>query len=133
MPVGLTVSAGRRSRASLSRWLANSRSWSSAPAQAAGGTLRGDLDPAPGRLPGLDYFQVDVYKAAGDDTWQLETSREVVSWSSGLGVGEFAIALPAGSYRACFTKRSSSGFGDDTGRRCWRRAATTSSQLPPTS
>ncbi len=85
-----------------------------APAQAAGGTLGGTLTWPDGSP--VDYFQVDVYKAAGDDTWQLETSREVVSWSSGLGVGEFAIALPAGNYRACFVKL---GFGDDTGRRCW--------------
>ena len=62
----------------------------------------------------VDYFQVDVYKAAGDDTWQLETSREVVSWSSGLGVGEFAIALPAGNYRAVFVNYDGGATDDWT-------------------
>ena len=31
-------------------------------------------------------------------------------------MGQFAIPLPAGTYRACFEKLS---FGDDVGRRCW--------------
>ncbi len=31
-------------------------------------------------------------------------------------MGEFAISLPAGTYRACFEKLE---FGDDVGRRCW--------------
>ncbi|RHW25572.1 carboxypeptidase regulatory-like domain-containing protein [Nocardioides immobilis] len=87
-----------------------------APAQAAGGTLRGTLT-GPSGSP-VEYFQVDVYKAASGDTWQLETSKTVTSWDSGLPVGEFTVALPAGSYRACFHKL---GFESDdfTGRRCW--------------
>lgn len=84
------------------------------PAHAAGGTLSGTLtwhggDP-------VEYFQVDVYRAAGADAWELEISRTVTSWDSGLGVGEFAVPLPAGSYRVCFMKL---GFGDDVGQRCW--------------
>lgn len=89
------------------------------PAHAAGGILHGTLTWPDSIFDGdpVDYFQVDVYKAADGGNWQLETSRQVVSWDPGtLAVGEFEIALPAGTYRACFEKL---GFGDDTGRRCW--------------
>jgi len=87
-----------------------------APAQAAGGTLRGTLT-GPGGVP-VEYFQVDVYEAAAGGTWQLETSKVVTSWDTGLPVGEFAVPLPAGSYRACFSKLGFEEW-DDTGRRCW--------------
>ncbi len=85
------------------------------PAHAAGGTLSGTLTwPGGSRV---DYFQVEVYQPAGPDAWALAIPpRTITMDTTGLPKGQFAIALPAGTYRACFEKLS---FGDDTGRRCW--------------
>ena len=91
---------GCRSRAS-SCWPFCLPLLASAPAPAAGGTLRGTLTGHDGSR--FDYFQVDVYRADGPGTWtHAIPPRVITSWETGLPVGDFVITLPAGTYRACF-------------------------------
>ncbi len=90
-----------------------------APARAAGGTLEGTLTGPGGDR--FEYFRIDLYQADGPGTWKLATSRQITSWDTGLPVGDFQIALPAGSYRACFTAMTFESV-DDSGRGCWRGA-----------
>lgn len=88
-----------------------------APAQASGGMLIGTLTGPDGA--GFEYFQVDVYQADGSGGWmQAIPPRVVTSWDSGLPVGDFEIALPAGTYRACF-KPLGYEYGESVGRTCW--------------
>lgn len=89
------------------------------PAHAAGGTLAGTLTGPNGAR--FEYFRVDLYQAAGPDSWQLATSRTITSWDTGLPVGDFAIALPAGTYRACFTALTFETV-DGSGHGCWQGA-----------
>ena len=91
-----------------------------APAEAAGGTLRGTLTSFAGDR--WEYFQVDVYRADGPGTWtHAIPPRTIVSWETGLPVGDFEIALPAGTYRACF--RALTYESDEVvGQSCWRGA-----------
>ena len=89
------------------------------PAHAAGGTLSGTLTWPDSIFDGgpVDYFQVDIYQADGPDAWTHAIPPLTITMeNTGLPMGEFAIPLPAGTYRACFEKLS---FGDDVGRRCW--------------
>lgn len=88
-------------------------------AHAAGGTLSGTLTWPDSIFDGdpVDYFQVDIYQADGPDAWAHAIAPLTITVDhTGLPMGEFAIPLPAGTYRACFEKL---GFGDDVGRRCW--------------
>ena len=92
----------------------------SPPAEAAGGTLRGTLTSFGGAR--FEYFQVDVYRADGPGTWtHAIPPRTIVSWETGLPVGDFAIALPAGTYRACFRALTYESV-EDVGQTCWQGA-----------
>ena len=92
----------------------------SAPAQAGGGTLAGTLRGHDGSR--FEYFQVDIYRATGPESWaHAIPPRTITSWETGLPVGDFAITLPAGTYRACF---SPLGYETDevVGQGCWQGA-----------
>ncbi len=86
-----------------------------APSHAAGGTLSGTLT-GPDLRP-YELFTIDVFEADGPDRWRLATSRTV--WSGdGQPPGQFAVPLPAGTYRACFSAPVED-WTEDVGRRCW--------------
>ncbi|WP_183095218.1 MSCRAMM family protein [Nocardioides stalactiti] len=90
---------------------------SSAPARAAGGTLAGTLTGPNGAR--TEYFEVTVFQPDGPDAWELAIPpRTITSWDTGLPVGDFAISLPAGSYRACFRALTFEN-SETTGRTCW--------------
>ncbi len=92
----------------------------SAPAHAVGGTLAGTLTGHDGRR--FDYFQVDIYHATGPETWaHAIPPRTIVSWETGLPVGDFAISLPAGTYRACFSPLTYEN-AEVVGQGCWEGA-----------
>lgn len=84
----------------------------SVPAQAAGGVLDGTVTGPDGKA--FTSFRIDVYEADGPDRWRLATSQTV--WGS--SAGEFAVSLPAGTYRACFGEPVED-WAADVGRRCW--------------
>lgn len=87
----------------------------SAPSHAAGGTLAGTLT-GPDLRP-YHLFTVEVFAADGPDRWRLVTSRTV--WSGdGLPPGRFAVPLPAGTYRACFSAVPED-WAEEVGQRCW--------------
>ncbi len=91
-----------------------------APAHAVGGTLSGTLTGPDGRR--FEYFQVDVYRAAGPGIWEHAVPpRTITSWGTGLPVGDFAIGLPAGSYRACFRPLTFESL-EVAGQGCWQGA-----------
>ena len=91
-----------------------------APAHAVDGTLSGTLTGPDGRR--FEYFQVDVYRAAGPDSWEHAIPpRTITSWDTGLPVGDFAISLPAGSYRACFRPLTFEN-AEVAGQGCWQGA-----------
>ncbi len=91
-----------------------------APADAAGGILRGTLT-GPDGAP-FEYFQIDVYQADGPDAWEHAIPpKTITSWDTGLPVGEFEVALPAGSYRACFRALTFESI-ENTGQGCWQGA-----------
>ncbi len=91
---------------------------SPAPAQAAGGILAGTLTGPDGKA--FEYFQIDVYRADGPDAWEHAIPPvTITSWDTGLPVGEFAVPLPAGSYRACFHALTYESV-EKTGQECWQ-------------
>ncbi len=88
-----------------------------APAQAAGGTLDGTLTGPDGSR--FEFFEVSVFEADGPDAWKPAIPpRTIASWESGLPVGDFSIALPAGTYRACFRALTFES-SETVGRTCW--------------
>ena len=91
-----------------------------APAHAAGGTLAGTLTGHDGSR--FEHFQVDIYRATGPETWaHAIPPRTITSWETGLPVGDFAINLPAGTYRACFSSLSYE-HDEVVGQGCWEGA-----------
>ena len=89
-----------------------------APAHAVGGTLSGTLTGPDGSR--FEYFQVDIYQADGPETWKHAIPpRTITSWDTGLPVGDFAITLPAGTYRACFTPLTYE-TAEEVGQGCWQ-------------
>ena len=92
----------------------------SAPAHAVGGTLSGTLTGHDGER--FEYFQVDIYQADGPETWtHAIPPRTITSWDTGLPVGDFAITLPAGTYRACFSPLTFEN-AEVVGQGCWQGA-----------
>jgi hypothetical protein len=85
------------------------------PAQAANGTLAGSIKAPDGSTQ--DFFRVDVYRETGSGTWQIVAQPTF----AGNPVGEFAVSLPPGTYRACFTALTFESI-DDSGRGCWQGA-----------
>ena len=91
-----------------------------APAHAVGGTLSGTLTGHDGER--FEYFQVDIYQADGPETWtHAIPPRTITSWDTGLPVGDFAITLPAGTYRACFSPLTFEN-AEVVGQGCWQGA-----------
>ncbi|MDZ5620278.1 carboxypeptidase regulatory-like domain-containing protein [Nocardioides sp. HM23] len=81
-----------------------------APAHAVNGTLSGTLTGPDGDLYDKG-FKVEVFQADGDH-WQLAASQTV--WSGSV----FAVSLPPGSYRACFSA-TVDAWAEEAGQRCW--------------
>ena len=91
-----------------------------APAHAVDGTLSGTLTGHNGNR--FEYFQVDIYQADGPGTWtHAIPPRTITSWDTGLPVGDFAINLPAGTYRACFSALTYESV-EVVGEGCWQGA-----------
>ena len=92
-----------------------------APAHAVGGTLSGTLTGPDGSR--FEYFQVDIYQVDGPETWKHAIPpRTITSWDTGLPVGDFAITLPAGTYRACFSPLTYE-TAEEVGQGCWQGAS----------
>lgn len=80
------------------------------PAHAANGLLSGTLTGPDGNAYALG-FKVEVFQADGDH-WQLAASQTV--WSDSV----FAVSLPPGSYRACFSSALDAS-SEEVGQVCW--------------
>ena len=90
------------------------------PAHAAGGTLSGTLTGHDGER--FEYFQVAIYETDGPGAWKHAIPpRTITSWDTGLPVGDFAITLPAGTYRACFRPLTYEE-AEVVGQGCWQGA-----------
>ncbi|KAA1429283.1 carboxypeptidase regulatory-like domain-containing protein [Nocardioides antri] len=85
-------------------------------ATAATGTLNGIVSGPDGTPYGS--FMVEVYEADGPDRWRLAASQTVWQSSTALPPGEFSLALPTGTYRACF-RAPDEMWWEDVGQRCW--------------
>lgn len=88
------------------------------PANAATGILKGTLRGPDGEP--ISYFAVELYQPDGDADWAL-VHRQVVTSDSGAPVGYFEIAMPAGTYRACFRSAFDDTYewAEATGIGCW--------------